>query len=112
MPQRAVQEMQGVFSVMVVGPEEKVEQRLVMPAERLGSLWVMESGLKAEDRVVVEGLQKVRPGVKVKAQVVQVEEDAEGEGQGEKAPGEKAPSEKAAGQAPVAEQPPAEDEPK
>ncbi len=81
-PQRAVQELQGVFSVMVVGQGDTVqgntvEQRLVMPAERIGSLWVIASGLKSGERIIVEGLQKVRPGVKVNAQTVLIEE-AEG----------------------------------
>lgn len=76
-PQRAVQEMQGVFSVMAMAPGDAVEQRLVTPAERIGSLWVITSGLKADDRVVVEGLQKVRPGTKVSAQTVLLEEEGE-----------------------------------
>jgi membrane fusion protein (multidrug efflux system) len=79
-PQRSVQEMQGVFSVMALGQGDTVEQRLVTPAERLGSLWVITSGLKAGDRVLVEGLQKVRPGMKVNAQTVLIEEQAEGGG--------------------------------
>jgi len=74
-PQRSVYELQGVFSVMVVGAEDKVEQRLVMPAQRIGSLWVIGSGLKAGDRVIVEGLQKVRPGMKVNAKPVTIEEE-------------------------------------
>jgi len=77
-PQRAVQEMQGVFSVMALGQGDTVEQRLVTPAERIGSLWVITSGLKAGDRVMVEGLQKVRPGMKVNAQTVLIEEKEEG----------------------------------
>lgn len=76
-PQRAVQEMQGVFSVMALAQGDMVEQRLVTPAERIGSLWVISSGLKAGDRVMVEGLQKVRPGIKVNAQTVPI---AEGDG--------------------------------
>lgn len=83
-PQRSVQEMQGVFSVMAMGAGDTVEQRLVTPAERIGGLWVITSGLKAGDRVMVEGLQKVRPGVKVNAQTVLIEEEGE---KGEK-PGE------------------------
>jgi len=74
-PQRAVQEMQGVFSVMALAEGDTVEQRLVTPAERIGSLWVIATGLKAGDRVLVEGLQKVRPGVKVNAQTVLIEEE-------------------------------------
>ncbi len=73
-PQRAVQEMQGVFSVMALGQGDTVEQRLVMPGERIGGLWVILSGLKAGDRVLVEGLQKVRPGIQVNAQTVPIEE--------------------------------------
>ncbi len=73
-PQRAVYELQGVFSVMVVSQEDKVEQRLVLPAERIGGLWVIGSGLKPGERIIVEGLQKVRPGMKVNAKPVQIEE--------------------------------------
>lgn len=88
-PQRAVQEVQGVFSVMALAEGDVVEQRLVMPAERIGSLWVIASGLKAGDRVMVEGLQKVRPGVKVNAQTVLIEDPDEKEsmsGAGDEAP--------------------------
>jgi len=64
-PQRAVSEMQGIYNVAVVGGDDTVEIRMVTPAQRIGTLWVMDQGLKAGERVVVEGLQKVRPGVKV-----------------------------------------------
>lgn len=90
-PQRAVQETQGIFNVMVV-EGDTVEQRRVEPAERLGSLWVIPSGLKSGDRVVVEGVQKVRPKMKVNATEVPIEEkeSAKTEGKGdEKAPAEK-----------------------
>lgn len=76
-PQRSVIEQQGVFSVMVVAEGDKVEQRLVTPAERKESLWVIASGLKAGDRVIVEGLQKVRPGMQVAPQTVLIEEKDE-----------------------------------
>lgn len=94
-PQRAVIEQQGVFSVMVLGEGDKVEQRLVTPAGRKDALWVIASGLKAGDRVVVEGLQKIRPGMQVQPKVVLIEEKgaepAQGEGkstQGEGQPGQ------------------------
>jgi membrane fusion protein (multidrug efflux system) len=77
-PQRAVQELQGVFSVMVLGGGDTVEQRLVTTAERIGSLWVIASGLKAAERIVVDGLQKVRTGMKVKATTVLIEEEKSG----------------------------------
>jgi membrane fusion protein (multidrug efflux system) len=73
-PQRAVSELQGIYNVAVVGGEDAVEIRMVTPAQRIGNLWVIDSGLKAGDRVVVEGLQKVRPGVKVKPETVKIEE--------------------------------------
>jgi membrane fusion protein (multidrug efflux system) len=75
-PQRAVAELQGVYNVAVVGGDDTIELRMVKPAERIGTLWVIESGLKGGERVVVEGLQKVRTGVKVKAEAVKIEENA------------------------------------
>lgn len=73
-PQRAVQEMQGLFNVAVVKADDTVEFRPVEAAERVGSLWVIAKGLQPGERIVVEGLQKVRPGVKVAAQNVTIED--------------------------------------
>jgi len=73
-PQRAVSELQGIYNVAVVGGDDTVEIRMVTPAQRIGNLWVIDAGLKAGERVVVEGVQKVRPGVKVKPEAVQIEE--------------------------------------
>ena len=69
-PQKAVVELQGASSVMVVGPENKVAQRTVTMGDRIGELWIATQGLKPGERVVVEGLQKARPGAVVTAQVV------------------------------------------
>jgi len=66
-PQLAVQEIQGLYSVMVVKPDATVEQRMVKASDRVGNLWVIDSGIKAGEKVIVEGIQKVRPGVKVNA---------------------------------------------
>jgi membrane fusion protein, multidrug efflux system len=66
-PQRAVQEIQGLYSVMVVKPDATVEQRMVKAGERVGNLWIVDSGVKPGEKVIVEGIQKVRPGVKVSA---------------------------------------------
>jgi membrane fusion protein (multidrug efflux system) len=63
--QRAVTELQGKFLVAVVGGDNAVELRPVAPAERVGSLWVIDKGLKPGETVVVEGVQKVRTGVRV-----------------------------------------------
>ena len=68
-PQRAVQEIQGLYSVMVVKPDATVEQRMVKAGERIGNLWVIDSGAKPGEMVIVEGIQKVRPGVQVNAKL-------------------------------------------
>jgi len=73
-PVRAVVDQQGVTNVAVVKPDDTVEIRMVKTAERVGDLWVVESGVKPGERIVVEGLQKVRPGAKVKPETVQLEE--------------------------------------
>jgi membrane fusion protein (multidrug efflux system) len=65
-PQQAVQELQGLKSVYVVGADSKVEARPIVANHRDGNDWVVESGLATGDRVVVEGVGKVRPGVAVK----------------------------------------------
>ena len=64
-PQRAVSELQGIYNVAVVKPDDTVEMRMVQAAQRVGNLWIIDSGLKPGDRVVVEGVQKVRSGLKV-----------------------------------------------
>ena len=64
-PQRAVNEMQGAFQVAVVGPTDKIQIRTVKAAERIGNLWVIESGLAPGERVVVEGFSRVKTGAEV-----------------------------------------------
>ena len=64
-PQRAVSELQGFYQVAVVGPDNKIEIRPVQTGDRIGSLWIIEKGLSPGDRIVVEGLQKVKSGVVV-----------------------------------------------
>jgi membrane fusion protein (multidrug efflux system) len=73
-PQLAVQEIQGLYSVMVVKPDATVEQRMVKAGERVGNLWIIDSGVKSGEKVIVEGLQKVKPGVKVAAKLVKTEQ--------------------------------------
>jgi membrane fusion protein (multidrug efflux system) len=62
LPQGAIEELQGVHKVFVVGPSDKCESRTVIVGERTGSYWVVEKGLRPSDQVVIEGLQKVRAG--------------------------------------------------
>ena len=75
-PQLAVQEIQGLYSVMVVKPDATVEQRMVKAGERVGNVWIIDSGLKPGEKVIVEGIQKVKPGVQVSAKVEKVKEIA------------------------------------
>jgi membrane fusion protein (multidrug efflux system) len=64
-PQRAVTELQGSYRVAVVGPDNKISIRPVRVGERVGSMWIIEEGLKAGESVVAEGTQKVRPDMAV-----------------------------------------------
>jgi len=65
-PQRAVGTDQRGSYVFVLGPENKVEQRYVQTGPLYpGNLLLIDKGLKAEEQVVVEGLQRLRPGIKV-----------------------------------------------
>jgi RND family efflux transporter MFP subunit len=64
-PQRSVAELQGTQQVVVVGTGDKAEVRPVVMGERVGSRWVVESGLAPGERIVVEGLQKVKGGIVV-----------------------------------------------
>ena len=64
-PQRAVTELQGRSQVAVVTEANTIDMRTVTVGERVGPLWVIEAGVHPGERVVVEGLQKVRPGMPV-----------------------------------------------
>jgi membrane fusion protein (multidrug efflux system) len=64
-PQRAVNEMQGAYQVAVVGAGDIAQLRTVKVAERIGNLWVIESGVAAGERVVVEGFSRVKSGAAV-----------------------------------------------
>jgi RND family efflux transporter MFP subunit len=64
-PQRAVTELQGSYQVAVVDPDNKVSIRAVTVGDRVGNLWIVTDGLKTGERVIVEGLLKVRDGTVV-----------------------------------------------
>jgi RND family efflux transporter MFP subunit len=64
-PQPAVSELQGGYEVVVVGGDNRVATRQVQVGDRVGTMWVITSGLKPGDRVVVEGQQKLRSGMQV-----------------------------------------------
>jgi len=64
-PQRAVTQLQGGYQVAVVAMDNKIEIRAIKLGEQSGSMWIVEEGLKPGEAVVVEGIQRVRPGVVV-----------------------------------------------
>lgn len=73
-PQRAVSQLQGSYQVAVVGSDDKVQMRSVQPGVRVGKLWEIDSGLQPGDRVVVEGLARVKPGITVRPQEAPAEQ--------------------------------------
>ena len=64
-PQRSVTDMQGKYLVAVIGADNKAQIRPVKVAERIGSDWIIEEGLKPGEKIVVEGTQKVKPDMLV-----------------------------------------------
>jgi membrane fusion protein (multidrug efflux system) len=64
-PQKAVMELQGQQSVLTLGPDNTVALRSVVTGDRVDQRWIVEQGLEPGEPVVVEGLQKVRPGARV-----------------------------------------------
>ena len=69
-PQRAVQELQSLYSVAVVDDTNKVTFRNVTVGPREGELWVIDKGLHAGERVVVEGVQAIADGATVRAKAM------------------------------------------
>lgn len=88
-PQRAVNELQGSYQVGVVDASDTVTIRPVTPGLRRGEMWVISKGLKKGDRVVVEGLQKIRSGQKVTVKTVAEAEAAAKEKPGSQPAGQK-----------------------
>jgi membrane fusion protein (multidrug efflux system) len=77
-PQKAVQQLQNMQTVYTVGPDNRVLVQAVTTGSRVGSLWVIEQGLKPGDRVIVEGQLKVRPGSLVAPQPYQAPPEKQG----------------------------------
>ena len=75
-PQKAVSELQGAYQLAVVGSDNRVSIRPVTVGERVGEDWIIESGVKPSELVIVEGLQKVQGGSTVK---IKQTESAKGE---------------------------------
>ena len=72
-PQRCVIEIQGLHSVFVVDSNNMIQTRDIQVGEKVGSSWMITEGLKPGEKVVYEGLQKVKDGATVKATVVKIE---------------------------------------
>lgn len=70
-PQRAVSELQGTYQLRVLTPDSTVAVQPVEVGPRVDSLWLIQRGLRADQLVIVEGAQKVRPGMKVTARPYQ-----------------------------------------
>jgi membrane fusion protein (multidrug efflux system) len=64
-PQRCISELQGRYQVMVVKEDNTLETRVVELGPKLGNMWAVSEGLEAGDRIVLEGLQRARPGTQI-----------------------------------------------
>jgi membrane fusion protein (multidrug efflux system) len=74
-PQRAVQEIQGAYSVVVIGDGNKAEERTVTPGNQYDTFSIIENGVKAGENVIVEGVQKVRNGMTVAPKLATQQQD-------------------------------------
>ncbi len=72
-PQRCVMELQSAHSVYVINDSSRVESRQVVTGPKYEDYWIIESGLNANEKVVINALQKVKPGMPVVAKVTQFE---------------------------------------
>ncbi|MCK5730477.1 MAG: efflux RND transporter periplasmic adaptor subunit [Draconibacterium sp.] len=72
-PQKCVIELQGQFSVFIVNIENIIETRQIVAGAKIDDFWVIEDGLKAGEKVVIDGVQKVRSGVEVNATEIEFE---------------------------------------
>jgi len=70
-PQKCVQEIQGQYNVFVVNNENKIEFREVTVAQTIEDMWVISSGLKAGEKIILEGLNSVRSGMTIQPDLTQ-----------------------------------------
>jgi membrane fusion protein, multidrug efflux system len=76
-PQRAISELQGGYLIAVVGTDNKVSIKSVKMGPKTGTMWIVDEGLTPNDRVVVEGFQKVKEGMEVRPEPYKSEGTAE-----------------------------------
>ena len=72
-PQKCITELQGNFSVFIVNSENKIETRQIAVGAKIGDYWVIKDGLKVHDKVVIDGIQRVRTDMKVDATEIEFE---------------------------------------
>ncbi len=72
-PQRCIMELQGTHYVYVVSDSSKVENRQIVTGPKYEDFWLVESGLEPNDKVVIDALQKVQPGMPVIAKITEFE---------------------------------------
>lgn len=75
-PQSAVKEIQGGYQIALLGTDKKAIIRPVKAAEKVGTMWVIDAGLKADDQVIVEGVEKVKDGTVVVPKTTQIQAEA------------------------------------
>jgi len=71
-PQRCVVELQGTFSVLVIDENNKVQNRLIQVGSKVKEFWLITEGLKPGEKVIYEGLQKVKEGIVVNPETVEI----------------------------------------
>jgi len=71
-PQRCIVELQGTFSVLIIDESNKVQNRQVQVGPKVKEFWLIKEGLKPGEKVIYEGLQKVKEGIVVVPEVVEV----------------------------------------
>lgn len=70
-PQKCVQEIQGQYNVFVVNAENKIEFRTIEPGQTIDDMWVINSGLKAGEKIILEGITSVRTGMSITPELTQ-----------------------------------------
>lgn len=75
-PQSAVKELQGGYQIALLGAENKAIIRPVKAGEKVGTMWVIDDGVKAGDQVIVEGVEKVKDGTHVVPKSTEIQAEA------------------------------------
>jgi membrane fusion protein (multidrug efflux system) len=70
-PQRCIMEIQGKYSVYAVNDSNKVEARQIVPGQRINDYWVVLEGLKPNDKIVIDALQKVQSGMVISPSLIE-----------------------------------------